>query len=373
MPWYNDLRPSGDPKKQMYSVIFQNYTDHAKVRTIDNLLKLRKHLKPIREKKQTNKNILLASWNIKQFGFLKQRIPDSYFYIAEILSSFDIIALQEVKKGLHDLNVIMKLLGKNWKYIMNDITEGDAGNDERFVYIYDTRRVGFSGLAGEVVLWKDLFKDGESVTQLKRTPYITGFRAGWKSFALINLHLQPGNDEQSRLFRLHEVQILMDAIKSKLKSDNLWTKNLILLGDFNLYNDNEEIVTVFNEHCFYESNLLSGLNTNTALTTPATYDRMYFRKDKFFEIPGKPTNRGGVIEIYDMVYGEEEYIHYKEEMEESKEDPSTLDAEVKYRKYFRDYWRKNQLSDHKPIWVEINIDSSDEFLKAKKQTAAVGQ
>jgi hypothetical protein len=34
-------------------------------------------------------------------------------------------------------------------------------------------------------------------------------------------------------------------------------------------------------------------------------------------------------------------------------------------KYFKHPWRKNQLSDHFPIWFELLIDSSDEFLQEK--------
>jgi len=93
MPWYNDLRPSSDPHKQNFSITFPDFDDDQKIRPINNLLHLRKELKGIRTKKRTNGNILLASWNIKQFGSLKNRIPDSYFYITEVISSFDLVAL----------------------------------------------------------------------------------------------------------------------------------------------------------------------------------------------------------------------------------------------------------------------------------------
>ena len=325
MPWYNDLRPKTDPGKQQYSVTFPNFSDTNKVRTIGDLIELRTALAPIRNNKKTNKNILLASWNIKQFGFLKNRIPDSYFYIAEIISSFDLIAIQELKGGLHDLNLLMKLLGKDWKYIINDVTEGDEGNDERFAYLYDSRRISFSGLAGEIVLWKDLFETEKEVIQLKRTPYITGFKAGWKSFALINLHLQPNDDDKSKQFRKKEVELLMNLINAKVKSKNLWTENLVLIGDFNLYQDDTDIVEIMNDHHFYESDLLKGVNTNTAMTTKAPFDRMFFRNSKYFEIPTEAKgNKGGVIEIFDLVYQLDKFQKYKQEMKDHKENPRSL-------------------------------------------------
>ena len=367
MPWYNDLRPQTDPKKQNYSLTFPVFQETAKVRTIENLLKLREHLKPIADTKSTNKNILLASWNIKQFGNLKNRIPDSYFYIAEIISSFDLIALQEIQKGLKDLRIVMKLLGSNWKYIINDITEGNDGNDERFAYLYDSRRVEFTGLAGEIVLWKELFDTG-ATSQLKRTPYITGFRAGWKSFAVVNLHLQPDNDTESRALRKKEVELLVKAIDSKVENNNLWSENLVILGDFNLYKNNDDIVELFTESGFYESDLTEGLNTNTAVTSQEPFDRMFFKKTDFFEIPSEVEgHKGGVLEIFDIIYQLDDFDNYKEEMLAAKEDPTTLTSDEKFKKYFRDYWRKNQLSDHKPIWIEVNIDSSDKFLIEKKK------
>ena len=39
-----------------------------------------------------------------------------------------------------------------------------------------------------------------------------------------------------------------------------------------------------------------------------------------------------------------------------------MDDPVNLRRYFMNPWRKNQLSDHFPIWFELIIDSSDEFL-----------
>ena len=74
----------------------------------------------------------------------------------------------------------MKILGDGWRYIVNDITEGNAGNRERSAYIFNSKRVEFAGLAGEIVLWSALTASS-TLKQLKRTPYMTGFRAGWKS------------------------------------------------------------------------------------------------------------------------------------------------------------------------------------------------
>ncbi len=46
--------------------------------------------------------LLLATWNIREFdsGKYGYRDDEAYYYIAEILSRFDLIAIQEVRSGL---------------------------------------------------------------------------------------------------------------------------------------------------------------------------------------------------------------------------------------------------------------------------------
>jgi len=370
MPSYNDLRPDSDPNIKEFALAFQNFSNKQKLKTIDGLIKLREYLaETIKVSRKTDKNLLLSSWNIKEFGHLKNRQPESYFYIAEIISNFDLVAIQEVKSGLKDLEILMKLLGKDWCYLINDVTEGKDGNSERFAYLYDTRRVNFSGLAGEILLWKELFEDGDAEKdfQLKRTPYITGFRAGWKSFSLLNVHLQPEDSKTGREIRKKEVNLLMKALDAKKKRKTNWTDNIIILGDFNLYKKDTEIVKLFEDFLYKECDILKGLNTNTAISQE-TFDRMFFSQSEFFKTPSVADgDKGGVIEIFDVVYKEDDFKNYIDEMNAAKGETVDLSDDVKKKKYFKTTWRKTQLSDHKPIWVEINIDSSDAFLVEKQK------
>ena len=369
MPSYNDLRPETDENIKDFALVFQSFTKKQKIKTIDGLINLRAHLAEKIQVRKTDKNLLLCSWNIKQFGELKKRQPESYFYIAEIVAMFDLVAIQEVQSSLKDLEILMKLLGKHWSYLINDVTEGEEGNSERFAYLYDTRRVNFSGLAGEILLWKELFDNTniDKTFQLKRTPYITGFIAGWKSFSLLNVHLQPNDTPKGREIRKTEVDLLMKALDAKKKKKTNWSDNIIILGDFNLYKSDVETVKLFENFGYKECDILQGLNTNTAISQE-TFDRMFFHETEFFKIPCKADgNRGGVIEIFDVMYKEDDFGKYVEEMEAAKGATVDLSDDAKKKKYFKNTWRKTQLSDHKPIWVEIIVDSSDEFLKEKRE------
>lgn len=362
MPWYNDLRPKSDDNKQDFALLFPTMTNREKKRTLAKLLDLRKSLAVEIPVKRNDQNLIIGSWNIKEFGQMTNRLPESYFYIAEILSKFDLIAIQEIKNRLDDLSIIMRLLGSHWDFLINDMTGGKDGNMERFAYIYDTRRVNFSGLAGEIVLWDEI-ENIHLIKQLKRTPYITGFKAGWKSFAIINVHLNPGNDAESRSLRKREVQALVEVVKKRLGKKQLWTENLMVMGDFNIYNDNADIISVLTDNGFDQLTALEGETTNVSETEG--YDKIFFRKNEYFEVANEASDNGGVYRFFDTIFNDNMFRTYKSFMREHKENPDTLTDDAAFKTYFNRYWKRNQMSDHYPIWIDMKVDHSDEFLAAK--------
>ena len=370
MPTYNDLRPKDDLDKKDYALIFPDMLKSEKKRTIERLLELREGLRNDVTMKKADNNLLLASWNIKEFGHTTQRLAEAYFYIAEILSSFDLIVIQEVKSSLKDLYIVTSILGSDWSYIINDITEGDEGNSERSAYIYNKKRVEFAGLAGEITLWDDLTKNYD-IKQLKRTPYITGFKSGWKTFSIICLHLQPGNSDDDVSYRRTEVKLLLKAIEEKILKGRFWNDNIILAGDFNLYEgpdkDNPTIDMITNAG-FKEVESLKGKDTNASQTE--AYDRLFLRSNEYFTLGKNDLNKenGGVFNPFNYVYKTDEELTYKNYMKQHYTGDQNLDDPTKLKKYYQHPWRKNQVSDHFPIWAELIIDSSDDFLKEKLES-----
>lgn len=71
--------------------------------------------------------------------------------LAEVISRFDVVALQEPRRNPKALKHLLATLGPEWQVIISDVTEGSAGNGERLAYVYDSRRVQPSGLVGEMV------------------------------------------------------------------------------------------------------------------------------------------------------------------------------------------------------------------------------
>ena len=64
--------------------------------------------------KNATETLLLATWNLKEFegGQNDQRTAESYWYIAEIISHFDLVAIQEVGANLGALNKLQDRLGR---------------------------------------------------------------------------------------------------------------------------------------------------------------------------------------------------------------------------------------------------------------------
>lgn len=99
-----------------------------------------------------SKDVLrLATWNLREFGKESKygrRLEDAYYFIAEIASQFDLIALQEVTRDLYSVKRILRLLGGGWKAIATDV----SGNSERMVFMFNQNTCRFRDIAGELTL-----------------------------------------------------------------------------------------------------------------------------------------------------------------------------------------------------------------------------
>ncbi len=378
--WYNDLRPDSELTSDKYSLIMldnENYSrllsDEDKQRTISNLIRLKTGITQHIPSKKVDKNLLLGSWNIKNFGRLKDRTAESVYYIAEIINAFDIVAIQEINSNINQFKQVLRLLGSHWKHTLSDVTEGSSGNDERFGFIYDSRRVTHSGLSGEIVIPPEFIENSPIIRQLKRTPSFTGFESGWKKFSIISVHLHPGDgnndpgEPTDQEIRDEEVRLLMKILEEKLATSAYEDRNMIILGDTNLYEDDGDIVNRLMQQGFLESEGLAGKFTNTSLNQ--IYDRIFLNVENYFKIATDENGQenGGVFNLFEYVYIDtpDEIALYHELMLEHKDDPSTLTDASKFKTYFNRYWKRNQISDHLPVWIEIETDSSSAFLTSK--------
>ena len=140
----------------------------------DRLLRLRALMNGQITSRRRPNSLIIGSWNIRHFDGGRKRLDESYHYIAEIIDHFDICALQEVKDS-EAVDRLMRLLGPNWTYFINDSSGPGRGNHERMAFLFNRNRVFFRNLIGELVLSKGVLPGDE---QVGRTPFFAAFQAG---------------------------------------------------------------------------------------------------------------------------------------------------------------------------------------------------
>jgi hypothetical protein len=91
-------------------------------------------------------NLRLATWNIRELG-KGPRLDESLRTIAAILGTFDLVSILELRDDLHDLATILGYLGAHWSTVFSDYVHDAGGNRERVGFVFDRRRVRFTGLA----------------------------------------------------------------------------------------------------------------------------------------------------------------------------------------------------------------------------------
>jgi endonuclease/exonuclease/phosphatase family metal-dependent hydrolase len=342
-------RPAGDRRRLRPERVAQNLLDLRA--TLEDPQSLN-YVPP-----KSDNQLLLATWNIQHFGSTK-RYDESLWYIAEILSRFDLIAVQEVKQSLRDLELVAQLLGPWWKYIVSDVTAGDPGNEERLAYLFDNRRVRFSGLAGEIVL--PPIEDAEGnlypARQLVRTPYMAGFMAGWFAFILSTVHVIWGEEERDYAPRVEEVEQLTHFLVNRQSEHGAWSRNMILLGDFNMFDPDGIAARALTNSGFSIPHGREDLRATNVGEEARFYDQVAFLLEDATRL--NPTALG-VVDFFDAVYSDDKFGDYRDELRTAS---GTVPANP--WRYYRNYWRRREMSDHLLLWVQLPIDFSSIHLSS---------
>ncbi|MBI5136860.1 MAG: endonuclease/exonuclease/phosphatase family protein [Nitrospirae bacterium] len=287
---------------------------------------------------RTDTNRLIATWNIANLG-VQQRRPDDYRLIAEIISWFDLVAVQEVTDNLDGLRAIMQHL-PGWAMLCSDT----GGNNERAAFLYRVGRITLAEKVGEVAVpvgaREDIKLEGIDVPfcGFDRNPYLAAFRAGNITFVLVNVHLFFGSDKDEDVKRRAlEAYAVGRWADLRRKSKNAYTKHIICLGDFNLPSRNEtdavytalrarglylpeygttvpehadvpENSNISDDHPFDQLAVVPGMKNRLSRPRPFDYDGAVFK------------------DLYDT------------------------HGQTVFRAYLRYY-----LSDHRPVWTKLDV------------------
>ncbi|WP_225850235.1 endonuclease/exonuclease/phosphatase family protein [Streptomyces sp. HPF1205] len=307
--------------------------------------------------RRVDENVLVGTWNIRCFGDLNEqwharstdqpmRDLESLRCIAEIVSHFDVVAVQEVRANMKALRHMMKALGPDWGFILTEVNRGRAGNDERMAFVFDTRRAKPSGLAGELTLPERVRKNSPDFA---RRPYAVSFRCGAQTLVLVTLHIRFGQPED----RLPELLGIAEWLRDWAKTESEWGHNLIVLGDMNIGSEEDPLYKAF---------------TSTGLRPPAelrkvprtvftsdTRDAFYDQIAWFHEEDGNGRGHRPVLSM--RFTGNAGFVDFGGPILSAR------------RMSLHDLsWR---ISDHYPLWVEFATDpATDPAADTAAHTAA---
>jgi endonuclease/exonuclease/phosphatase family metal-dependent hydrolase len=336
-----------------YSAINRIKDPTEKSRVIEKLLMLRSQLDRQIPAKTAVDTLLLATWNIREFG--DNRRSESLHYLAEIVSRFDLVAVQEISNNMAGLEKLIALLGPNWDYIVTDSTEGTAGGGERMAFLYDRNKVFFRKMAGEIVLPESRFIDKK--WQFARTPFCVEFQAGWFRFKLTTVHIYYGTSSAEDARRVAEIEAISEFLKKRAKKED---ENYILLGDFNIFKHNDATMKSLEKNGFYIPNAIREHPTDLRKTM--FYDQIAFKLklDQNMTVFSEETQRAGAFDFTETIYTEQDLSLYKGYFDEKY---ITGKSEKQLMTYYMTNWRTFQMSDHLPLWIELKIDFSNQYLK----------
>lgn len=180
--------------------------------------------------------ILVATWNIANFG-AQDREDRHLRLIAEMLSWFDIAAVQEVRENFGHLDDVVRQMGNPYRMLFCD----SSGNNERMAFIYDSKKLTLLEEVGEIAFPVAQLKNIKlpGVTQkfdgFDRTPYLAAFKAGQTSFILVNVHLFYGSAAKADMQRRSlETFAVAKWAQARQKSKFSFARNLFAMGDFNM-------------------------------------------------------------------------------------------------------------------------------------------
>jgi endonuclease/exonuclease/phosphatase family metal-dependent hydrolase len=296
--------------------------------------RLNDHRKARRIPRRSKDKLLLATWNIANLGAQERRSQDRDL-LAEIISWFDLVAVQEVRENFGELFDIHDKLPDSYRVLMSD----SAGNNERMAFLYDGRKLQVLEEIGEIAFPPSLYDSiklkGNPLRfdGFDRTPYLAAFRFAETSFVFVNVHLYYGTAQTPSVNRRQlETYAVAKWSARRQKSQFSFTRELVTLGDFNMPKS-EPGDAIFDALTRLGLEVpLHSTQIASSIASDANYDQIAF-------LPGTTqrtfTGKKGVFDFDAVVF------------------PDLWQGGAN-RKDFLAYLRY-YLSDHRPMWVQLSL------------------
>jgi exonuclease III len=223
-------------------------------------------------------------------------------------------------------------------------------------FLYDTKKLMFKNLAGEIVLPEKILINGK--LQFALTPFCVAFQAGWFMFNLTTVHIYYGKvkgEEYKR--RVEEIDNISKFLTRRATQENV---NYILLGDFNIVDTTDLTMQALEKNKFIIPEAIKQKPSDIGGTKH--YDQIAFKmKEGENMYVFSDNQKAGTFKFFDYLYTPEELPVYRSFFDPKNTNGKT---EKQIETYYLSKWRTFQISDHLPLWVELKIDFSNQYLRS---------
>jgi endonuclease/exonuclease/phosphatase family metal-dependent hydrolase len=230
---------------------------------------------------------------------------------------------------------VLDLLGPYWSAVFSDYIADAGGNEERIAYIFDTRAVQFTGMAAET----DGPREKNNTTGVYepkfswwRKPYMASFKAGSFDFVALSVHIQWGAEAG----RERELEELAKWVQSYQKDEYRLDRDVILMGDFNIDSFDSNLYKAVARYGLSAPGVIIQSSFGSNLSANKRYDQILHHPAQTGSVFSE---HGGVLDFYKNNH--KTILPYK----------SLSKTEFTY-----------ELSDHLPLWIQLNVDTADETL-----------
>jgi len=229
----------------------------------------------------------IGAFNIQVFGKSKAGKPEVMDVLADIIRTYDIVAIQEIRDkdqtALPQLVDLVNSKGVHYDYVVGPRL-GRSSSKEQYAYIYNNQTVNLNGTP-----WT--YPEPNGTDPFLREPYIAAFRAVNGSFdaTFLVMHVDPDKATE-------EINAL-DAVVNYTKNEYPDEPDFIVLGNLNAdcsYFDKDSNCSICGDDYYWCIN--NSIDTTTSATN-CTYDRIIITS------PAVPdyTGDSGVFR-YDILY-----------------------------------------------------------------------
>ena len=253
---------------------------------------------------------VVGSFNTLHLGWSGKE----YDKAAQVVSMFDIVALQEVmsEDGLIKLKEETEEFSKEkWEYIISEKSAGSDKYREYYAFLYKKRKVKLIKKYG--------FYKEKSESDFAREPFCAEFKIGKFDFTFVTVHLTFGDEKTDR----QKEALLLGEVYDYFQNLNGVEQDILICGDFNL----PAYDGAFKPLLSHKDNIYYGIDPTVKTTI----------------------GKNGLSSSYDNIFYSYKYT------KEFTGDSGAFDfTDGNYKEV------RKTISDHLPVFMEFNIEKDDD-------------